>query len=290
MRKYFFIALILSVIEVNSQNATYKILIDGHVVGSDMRNKIPIVNAAIHLSTDLRDELVVFTDTNGYYSYTFSKVAFKKAKITIESNKNTRAIGEKHPCYLSSTDFYEIILTNTENQKHFVKDFELIRISHCNEPYIPKIIFKNESLIFDTVYNSHYFDKSDSLLDIPYNAIASYFKILKDNPTLIIQINGHSSFNEKAALKISQKRAEIVKSEIIKLGIPQERIIAKGFGNSKPLIPLDIINKAKTKEEKTLLHTRNRRCTLSIISWDYGKSPEQLKKESQDNKLHEEDE
>lgn len=288
MRKSFFIALIFSV--VGSFAQSYKILIDGHVVGSDMRNKIPIINAIIYLSTDLGDEIISFTDTNGYYSFTFSKVAFKKAKISIESNKNTRAIGEKHPCYLASKDFSEIILPDTGVQKHYIKDFKLLRVSHCNEPYIPKIMFKHQSLIFDTVFSSHYINKSDSLLDIPANAFVTYVKILKDNPTLIIQISGHSSSNEKTALELSRLRAEKVKSEIIKFGINQDRIIAKGLGDSRPLVNPEIINKAKTKKEKASLHTKNRRCTFSIISWDYGKTPEQLKKESDKNKLNEEDE
>jgi hypothetical protein len=285
MRNYISIALLFSVIGLFAQTNDYKILIDGHVTGSDAKQSYTVIGASVYLSTDHGDEIVVCSDTNGYYAFSFSKTSFKTAKISIHANKKTRGIGEKYPCYLDSKDFAEIKLPDdsVNTKKHFIKDFELTRASDCGGAYIPKIIFKYQSLTYDTVFSSYYFDKADSILDIPANAFFAYSEILKHNPTLIVQISGHSSFNEKFPFELSQLRAEKVKLEMVGFGIPQDRIVAKGFGDSRLLVKPSEIKKAKLKEEKSLLHARNRRCVFSIISWDYDTDKPKDKKETKPN-------
>ena len=262
-----------------------KIIIDGHVKGSDAKMTYTVINAAIHLTTDAGDEIVAYSDTTGYYSFSFQKTPFKKATISIVSSNKTRGIGDRRPCYLASRDFAEIILPKDGTPKHYIKDFELTRVSHCDEPYIPRIMFKNQSAIYDTVFASSYYEKSDSLLDIPQNGLFRYGQILKDYPALVVQISGHSSFNEKMPFELANLRAEKIKLELIKMGISPDRIVIKNCGDSRPMVRPAEIKRAKTKEERSYLHGRNRRCTLSVISWDYGKTPEQLKKEEEAEKL-----
>ncbi len=62
-------------------------------------------------------------------------------------------------------------------------------------------------------------------------------KWLKDNPTVKLQIDGHtdSDGDDAANMKLSQQRADAVKSLLVSLGIDSGRLTAKGFGETKPI-------------------------------------------------------
>lgn len=66
-------------------------------------------------------------------------------------------------------------------------------------------------------------------------------KILADNPTIKIEIAGHTdakgddSYNQT----VSEQRANSVKSALIELGIDANRLVAKGYGKNKPLVAND---------------------------------------------------
>jgi OOP family OmpA-OmpF porin len=61
--------------------------------------------------------------------------------------------------------------------------------------------------------------------------------IMNDNPTYQLEIDGHadSRDSEEKNQIISEKRAEAVKQYLIKKGVPENRMMTKGFGESKPI-------------------------------------------------------
>jgi outer membrane protein OmpA-like peptidoglycan-associated protein len=61
--------------------------------------------------------------------------------------------------------------------------------------------------------------------------------IMKDNPEIKFEIGGHtdSDGEDAANLKLSQQRAEAVKSQLISMGIDAARLTSKGYGESKPV-------------------------------------------------------
>ena len=63
--------------------------------------------------------------------------------------------------------------------------------------------------------------------------------LLKEHPNVIVEIQGHTDDvgSEAFNLKLSQKRAEAVRQYLIDHGIEPDRLIAKGYGESKPLVP-----------------------------------------------------
>jgi outer membrane protein OmpA-like peptidoglycan-associated protein len=67
------------------------------------------------------------------------------------------------------------------------------------------------------------------------NEVAKYAKL--DNKTARIEITGHTDSRGPVAgnLKLSNKRAEAVKSYFVKQGIKANRITAKGYGSDKPI-------------------------------------------------------
>ncbi len=71
-----------------------------------------------------------------------------------------------------------------------------------------------------------------------YPEIERFAKFLKENPNIKVEIQGHTDSigSERYNLILSQKRAEAVKDILVKkYGISPDRIIAKGYGESKPI-------------------------------------------------------
>jgi outer membrane protein OmpA-like peptidoglycan-associated protein len=83
-------------------------------------------------------------------------------------------------------------------------------------------------------------------------------QLMKDNPTLKIQINGHTDNAGKAAdnLRLSENRAKSVVSYLVAKGVVATRLSFKGWGDSRPVAD----NAAA--EGRAL----NRRTELKVIS------------------------
>ena len=82
--------------------------------------------------------------------------------------------------------------------------------------------------------------------------------LLKENPQLTIQINGHTDNAGKPAdnLKLSNDRAQAVVSYLVSQAIPAKRLSFKGFGSSQPVAD------NKTEEGKAT----NRRTELKVVT------------------------
>ena len=76
-------------------------------------------------------------------------------------------------------------------------------------------------------------------------------------PELKIEVGGHSDADgsESANRKLSQRRADAVRTYLVKKGVPAERMTAKGYGESQPIAD------NKTPEGKA----KNRRVELKAI-------------------------
>ena len=87
--------------------------------------------------------------------------------------------------------------------------------------------------------------------------------LFKDNPALIIELGSHTDSRGKSNknLELSEKRAQSAVSYLRTFGnIPNENIIARGYGESK------ILNKCKDGIDcSESQHARNRRTELKII-------------------------
>jgi len=67
--------------------------------------------------------------------------------------------------------------------------------------------------------------------------LKTIIQILQDNPEIKFEVGGHTDGDgdENANLQLSQKRADAVRKQLIKMGIDDKRLTTKGYGKSKPI-------------------------------------------------------
>lgn len=92
-------------------------------------------------------------------------------------------------------------------------------------------------------------------------------KVMKENPTMVIELGSHtdSRGNDKYNLDLSDHRAKASAAYIVSQGIDASRIKGKGYGETKLKVSNAVVAKAKTAEEKELLHQKNRRTEFIIV-------------------------
>lgn len=102
--------------------------------------------------------------------------------------------------------------------------------------------------------------KSKEILDNIYN-------MLKLNENISIEINSHTDTrgSDSYNMKLSQARAQSCVDYLISKGIHKDRMIPKGYGETKPLITDAEIAKFATKDEQEAQHQHNRRTAFRVI-------------------------
>lgn len=116
--------------------------------------------------------------------------------------------------------------------------------------YTPAKVFKLENVYFD-------FGKA-TLRPESYTTLNELADMLKAKPNITIEIGGHTDNvgDDQSNLVLSQNRAEAVRTYLISKGIAANRIIAKGYGEEKPIATND------TEEGRQ----QNRRTEVKILS------------------------
>ena len=87
---------------------------------------------------------------------------------------------------------------------------------------------------------------------------------MNDNPTIVIELSSHtdSRASDSYNLNLSKKRAESAVAYIISKGISKKRIIAKGYGETRPINKCT--NGVQCSEED---FQQNRRTEFAIIRY-----------------------
>jgi outer membrane protein OmpA-like peptidoglycan-associated protein len=74
--------------------------------------------------------------------------------------------------------------------------------------------------------------------------------IIRRCPGMVVEVGGHTDSQGKASwnMQLSEMRAATVKSYLQKMGLPSERLVAVGYGETTPLVSNDTIqNRAKNR-------------------------------------------
>lgn len=87
--------------------------------------------------------------------------------------------------------------------------------------------------------------------------------IMNDNPEIVVEISSHtdSKGSDSYNMRLSQKRAESVVNYLKKNGIPEERMVPKGYGESQPIAP----NTHEDGSDNPEGRAKNRRTEFKII-------------------------
>ena len=163
-----------------------------------------------------------------------------KYLVTLPSGKNYGIVVKKEG-YLFHSENFDIPLGS--GYQEITKDVELKNIAVGS-----KIVLKN--IFFD-------FDKA-TLRKESFNELENLTKLLNDVPSLKIEISGHTDGKGSAAynLTLSDNRAKAVVDYLVGKGISKDRLVAKGYGLTRPIATND------TEEGRQL----NRRTEFEILS------------------------
>jgi outer membrane protein OmpA-like peptidoglycan-associated protein len=102
----------------------------------------------------------------------------------------------------------------------------------------------------------HFQRGSRTVLPESFPMIDETIRVLKNTPAIRqIAIEGHASTDEPAAQQLSEARAKAVVARMVAAGIDPKRLVARGFGASRP------IEENKTTEGRA----RNRRVEFRIV-------------------------
>ncbi|MCO5269720.1 MAG: OmpA family protein [Brumimicrobium sp.] len=160
-------------------------------------------------------------------------------------------IAVKADGYLFHSENFEV--KKEEGYKEVEKDIDLKKIDVGKS-----IVLRN--IFFDL-------DKY-SLRPESENELARLTALLKENPTIKIEISGHTDSRGSVAHNktLSQNRAKAVVDYLIARGISADRLTSAGYASERPIVTDAQIAQMKRKEDREAAHQENRRTEFKIIS------------------------
>lgn len=158
---------------------------------------------------------------------------------TLQSGKTYSILGEKVG-YLFYSDF--INFADDDQPKDVIRDIRMQKLQGG-------VVLVLNNIFFDPGKSSLKKESTQELQRL--------LMILRHNPGLKVEISAHlepGGPEDDGNLKLSENRAQAVVDYLVATGIKSSRLIAKGYGSTKPL--------AETPEDTR----QNRRCELKILT------------------------
>jgi len=214
-----------------------KLDIDGYVFDAQTNEPIPNALVTIKEVHENDETIYVTTDDKGYYSADLKP--YMEYFMKAQKNK-----------YFG--DAYSLSTIGISESKHFEQDFFLNKIP------------PGEIVIEGIEYD---FDKA-TLRPKSMEVLDKIVKLLEINDNIKIELSSHTDTrgSDEYNMRLSKARAQSCVDYIISKGISRDRIIAQGYGETRPLVPDSEINKLKPKSpEWEAAHQRNRRTAFRVI-------------------------
>ncbi len=195
-----------------------------------------------------------------YYNSKHYKKEFDSLKLDIIDSTNTtiflRAVKEPYVFRgkkkLSKIEYKNVELDNVNNSEkkneNKTKNGSVNQELNFNEISVGETI-QLKNVLFEL--------SKDVLLEGSYPTLIKLSTFLKENPTTVILLSGHTDYvgNSKANKKLSKQRVKKVKKYLLSKDVLSKQIKLKWFGGSQPLV------KSNNEETRAI----NRRVEASII-------------------------
>lgn len=131
---------------------------------------------------------------------------------------------------------------------------------------LPRFWFLENSTVF--VQDSAFYIQQGEGAE-PVQLMEWMIGVFNDNPTVIMEVQGHADSNEREPNGLGLSRATVIKDSLVAHGIAPGRIVTTSKGAQEPLIDRTTIDRMKTKVERALARQENRRVDMKFVAWDW---------------------
>ena len=218
-------------------NEALKFDLEGHVYDNETNEPIPSALVTIKDVHDGDEPFFIVTDEEGYY------------KTDLKANFEYFLKAQKTKYFGNAASLATKGLTDS---KHFEQDFYLTKI--------PAGDIEIEGIEYD-------YDKA-TLRPKSMEILDKIVDLLKLNDNLSIELSSHTDSRGSDAynLRLSQARAQSCVTYLISKGIAKNRMIAIGYGETKPIVPQEVIDEMVVDgPEFEAAHQKNRRTAFRVI-------------------------
>ncbi len=138
------------------------------------------------------------------------------------------------------------------NDEQYYTDFKIPALEENQTELYFDIDIQIETPKFFTLDNVYFDTGKATLKPASYEELNNLFEYLSLKKTTVIEIAGHTDDigSDELNMTLSQNRAKSVRNYLIKKGIPPDRIVAKGYGETQP-IAVNNSNENRAKNRRT---------------------------------------
>jgi|GEM_PF-4680252 len=114
-------------------------------------------------------------------------------------------------------------------------------VKAAEPPKAPEIKEETKQIIKEAIEGVNFESSKDIIQKSSYTVLDKVVKLMKDNPTYKLQINGHTDNHGSAAFNktLSQKRSAAVKKYLVAHGVAGGRLKTAGYGGERPIATND---------------------------------------------------
>lgn len=201
---------------------------------SDCDSSKSISGVKVSLLDSISGRPVGVTTTGASGNYSFTTAAIPAYKLVFEKTGY----------------FTKSIFLNLRTRKD-----TLLSVNSCLKGYVIEKPIAIKNILYD-------FDKA-TLRPESVKALDDIVGIMNDNPAIKIELSSHTDSIGSGAynLELSQNRAQSCVDYIISKGISKERITAKGYGKTRPLVPNSFPDGRDNPDNRQL----NRRTEFTVL-------------------------
>lgn len=249
----------------NSPNSKYSNISGKLLIGAG-DNKSYLNDQAVLLE-DNNGKLLkrTITDENGDFSFKNIDVA-EALNLILEKNDNLKETDEIYIAQQNGVILNKLELDKNKNFQYKMLPVIMSKIEPLDDNKDPLLVMKefksSKETQFTLVERILYEPNSFAIPPDATNSINQVALFLRQNPKMKVEIYSHTDAtgDDNANLILSEKRANEVKTLLIKKQIPSERIIIKGLGETQ------IINRCANNVKCTdTEHSYNRRTEFKFI-------------------------